>query len=795
MAPVYAITLYDTTETTNISGQLPEEVHISTLTQAFCTGYSFCLHNGRIWVKTDDSTQWELFLSTGLPFYKGSKHFAKDKWFDPPQAICEIACDDDTLMAFDTNGAMYRCYIKDTTPEKPFVWTNGFGWPAKDTFYQLPSVANKRAWAMGVRRQSVLYHEDIFGNQHHYGTMGLETLYFLCENGQEIRFTDSGLPTDLSRSILGPERGSFIARNMSVSADTIFLINDAGEMYTRLIDFDTMGADPMWFKYTYKAYKQNLSGKDYLSNYTEWGLPNEDWHRQPSIPLEGKARLSRFICIFQNGQGNYARELRVAGTDSEGTIGYYHKSLRGQTWSFTPARLSIQEQDFIPGKDAQPKLLHGKPHEYSYTGHVLKNGQPVAGITCSIPDFTLTTEGSCTLHFDTSDAHTEIPLYLLEVWTYITRNKPGLDGTPNNFFATPVFEEKQLDTTNKELSHILHTLFGNKNKEIYSLVAEATDQYVEITSTKENDIYTLFLTKYNTALTPQFFKITSIYTQPLIQYYSDDSLVLSPERTYTIDDTSEIHQKIQANIKYIESLHNEMEVYKKYYHGAFLFHWGFKTVDVLTTITLINKIVDFPKIKTLTHFGGTIIQKNAEKYKYLLAFQAMSYPYIVELVQKRLDFYQELLETIVRTQEPSKLNAALQADYTAYMKAAGIRTTYKGYSANTKSKATLSQVTVFPLTPLWELSIDNDTSGTIIRIELPNILTDLIEKQTESFTSDIVFITFAGTPKKEKQSPSVKKLTSKPGIFEKDGNTIRIWVMEGARKGAHKKLVFESAPI
>ena len=77
---------------------------------------------------------------------------------------------------------------------------------------------------MGCRRKDVLYHTDIYGNEHHYGTMGLETIYFLTEDGLHIRFTDSGLPADFSRQIQVPLNGRFISESLSASADTIFLI-------------------------------------------------------------------------------------------------------------------------------------------------------------------------------------------------------------------------------------------------------------------------------------------------------------------------------------------------------------------------------------------------------------------------------------------------------------------------------------------------------------------------------------------------------------------------------------------
>jgi hypothetical protein len=106
--------------------------------------------------------------------------------------------------------------------------------------------------------------------------MEIATTYVLLEDGQEICYTDAGLPADFSRNFTGPERGAFKAAALSASASTMFVINGAGEMYTRLADFDTTGCAPMFFKYTYIPYKSGLPGTNYLSNLTEWGLPAED---------------------------------------------------------------------------------------------------------------------------------------------------------------------------------------------------------------------------------------------------------------------------------------------------------------------------------------------------------------------------------------------------------------------------------------------------------------------------------------------------------------------------------------
>lgn len=188
----------------NVNGIFPQQVYIKTLTQTFCRDYQFCLVDGLIYYKLMpdaqysnpnlDERQWKLVGGTGLPTPK------KKDGFPIPKEIVEIGADADALVAFDSEGGMYQMFTNNNGPGKPFEWIWDFGFPERTHLVQNQLVKDKRGWAMATRRQDVLWHEDIYGNPHHYGTMGIETLYFLTADGQHIRFTDSGLPADFSRT-------------------------------------------------------------------------------------------------------------------------------------------------------------------------------------------------------------------------------------------------------------------------------------------------------------------------------------------------------------------------------------------------------------------------------------------------------------------------------------------------------------------------------------------------------------------------------------------------------------------
>ncbi|MGB5217096.1 MAG: hypothetical protein WBN66_02235, partial [Smithella sp.] len=200
-----------------------------------------------------------------------------------PSLILAIHADADELVALSDAGRFYWLRLEKGPSWEGKIWNHLWDWPEMESLHLQGRAANPRAWAIGRRNKDVLYHEDIDGNQHHFGTMGITTLYVLTSNGREICFTDSGLPADFSHTITLPDRGKYIAESMSVSASTIFVIDAAGKMYTRLVDFDTIGSDPMFFKYSYHREKRHDDGKDWDSNFTIWSLPAEDWQKQADI--------------------------------------------------------------------------------------------------------------------------------------------------------------------------------------------------------------------------------------------------------------------------------------------------------------------------------------------------------------------------------------------------------------------------------------------------------------------------------------------------------------------------------
>lgn len=768
----------------SINGYMPEQINVKTLTQTFCKGYDFSIYNGKIWSKSPEKTEWSLFLGTGLPFCKTDERLAGHLWFESPAAVTEIAADGDCIFVFDDNGKIYKLLTDFSTVDKPFEWLDTFGWPTKLTLTKDEKFQKARVWGTGIRRKDILYYTDSFGNDHHFGTMGLETLYFLTENGQEIRFTDSGLPASFSKTILGPERGAFIAENMSVSGSTLFLINDAGEMYTRLIDYDTMGCDPMFFKYTYSPKKEKLTGKKYRSNYTPWALPNEDWKKQPEIPLKDKAKLARYISISQNGKGNSARSLRVAGLSAEGKTGFYIKQIDDEKWEFKEAELFISENDYLKYANSADykneeikKSIRGKKHEFAYSGYVYKNNKKLESLECTITDFPLTTEGSCNLEItDTETGESKsILLYPLELWTFITQKDPGFDGTSRNYFVTPSFNPEILRSKNGEFGTVLSDIFIGTNLQLYSFSASATTDYIDI-SGKDSSEYRFFLTAEPIDISPDEYKANLLFSHPLIETsISESSLYLDESKNYSIVDVPEIYEVINANKNLLKLLKKDSEEFQAYSANATKTRWGYNFLDLLTSITFLNK-VDFPKIKTITMYGNDIMKNNAVSFQSMAEYRMFVYPFVIKLIQKRIEIYEDFLQEISKSTSP-KINPYLRKNYNEYFNDAGIPEKLNGKSdLILDNKVEIERIKKVPMYPALKLNSGNNS----ILVELPdfvNAFFDYKQKNTE-LKCNAEFRIVKKEIEKNKKS-ILEKALKKEGTFEFSGNTIIVCTNEG----------------
>ena len=724
----------------DINGPLPEKIFLKTRTQSFNSYHYYSLKSGLIWYKglslATGPSEWTLFMKTGLP------HNENEKDFQAPQKIVEISADGDELFALSEEGRFYRIVFDKGYSRKKNYWYDSHGWPATAPLLMEGSVTTNRGWVIGKRNRSVRYYEDIFGNQHHYGTIGILTNYVLLDDGQEIRFADVGLPSDFSRTLVGPERGAFIAENISASASTIFLIGAAGEMYTRLADFDTIGCDPMFFKYTYRPYVSKLRGKDYRSNYEPWGLPGEDWRMQPKIPLQGRAAISRRITILQNGQGNKARELRVAGRDAEGMPGYWSKPIFGDSWSFVRAPLHINAKDFLhPEAYTTGRGPRGPIADVRLTGSLWRDGRIVEGWSFEIPDFNIL-EGSCKLRIGRGNERAEIILHPVEAWSYHKRDLPGRDGTPKPYLGTIEIPAGGLDGLSDYSRAELERCFLSDDRELFSYLVEATTDYILIEPRDRlKRGYTLFLTASgDSTVPPDTFRVAQL--APLSEYerYASDELALPSAGPFFTRDLPAIRMRIAENERLKAELETRIRTLNTTRRRSLVSRFAYSAFSFVTHATLLYRI-DFPKVYTLTLHGGAIMELNDDQIDLVAGTRAWLDTLLLDLIKARIRAYSATAHKLEGDAAAADLPPGFAETYRHYMAAAGLPSNLNGRfkpandiadypeaMSDGTLRACLRPTTLNHDFPGWILEVGDEPAFALL-VELENVAGKIFERR------------------------------------------------------------------
>jgi hypothetical protein len=619
-----------------INGIFPEAVYIKTRTQTFNTYHYYILNEGLIWYKSRDSEKepfdWTLFQKTGLP------HNPWKLGFNKPERIVEISADADELVALSDKGGFYRFCFDIIVSRKTSVWLDRQGWPIEEQLFLDRRTGENTAWALGKRNSHVLYYEDPFGNQHHNGTLEIATTYLLLEDGQEICYSDTGLRGDFSRNYIGPERGAFKAIALSASGSTLFVMNDAGEMYTRIADFDIVGCDPMFFKYTYTPYKSDLSGTNYFSNLTEWGLPAEDWRAQPPVPLDGKARLSRYITILQNGQGNAARELRVAGLNGEGKSGYWSKLIYGEAWTFKTALLYLPPGSLLQSTGRGER---GKTLDAAFSGFLWEGSEKEQGVTYEIPNFNIL-EGSCELRITRGGETCGLTLYPVEMWTYQKRDfLPGRTGTPKIFLVTLSLEDDSLEGLSEDFAAFIRKRFGENDKKLFQYTLTAKNNFCLLQDSATAD-QVIFLTNGTIPDNfPEFDETWYLDYSDAVAIYNSAELTIGNQ----VLGPAGIRAKIELNRRLRERLKAEIKELERLRLLGFSISASYLPFDGIVRLSPLQ-FIDVPKIRTVTRFGAKIVLLNSTYTYRFSGIQTWANQKIINLLDLRIACYTELAKHI-----------------------------------------------------------------------------------------------------------------------------------------------------
>ncbi|MGW4245606.1 hypothetical protein [Nocardia sp. NPDC004722] len=414
-------------------------------------------------------------------------------WRIPPVPNClrgqitGISVDGARLVATGPEGKIYTLESADQTPEL-WWWTARFGAPTWLDPSGQRIRPGARAWSLSwldPRYVELLpfrqdgFWTDTAGHEQPVGGAGVDTVFVLSPEGNRITILDPWLPgsdplhpelpalaDDYSFEMAGPRDGRFRAINLSSAGSTTFVINEYGDMYTRLWDFDISGADTVFFSYSYQdqtardSAPNNFTGefarfaflRPFFAQYANIQLPPPDWIQQPKIPGE----ITSTVSIHQTGGHSFQRELRVEGRDDART-GFWHKPIDPNAdWEFTPTDqplmgepLDNRATDISESTMVGPSGVH-----YFY--------RDPAGWTASIRDFDYATGRMPVRVCAAAGGCADLDTYLAST-PQLGWQPEGLTETPreyHGFVVVPQQEWDALDGRSPQLRSIVEQFTG-----------------------------------------------------------------------------------------------------------------------------------------------------------------------------------------------------------------------------------------------------------------------------------------------------------------------------------------------
>ncbi len=473
--------------------KLPQDVPLKTPTLTFYRDQLFGLWGGLIWFKRNPALEgapeepWRLF-GDGLPFPADGR-----PEFERPTRIAALSADADDLIAVDEGGRVYVCTTESRALSSADGWSDGWGFPGKRALRLDERAKSAKAFAVGRRAEQVVWFEDGIGNRHNWGPMGTSTLYLLHQNGQELLFTDNGLPNDFSRELCGPDDGRFVAESVSASASAVMLIDRYGRVLTQFNDYDLNGGTPN-FEYTYRS--EVFADKDPESLRTSllpYYLPLLPWRWHEPVSLIGQARLSKRITILQTGVGNTARELRVGARGPSGEQGYFTKGIDDDSWRFVAdPTVQLPDDGWLDGDDvltgaverartgadvSKSRLPRGTSYRAQWKGTLSlpteKEGPlaEVKGVEVALDWNPYCPPGRLTFRVGPGGETFDVTLHTVDFWTPARRHRPGFDGSPLLLLGTLVFDDAVLLEQKKPVRALVEKLRPFHHQNFSVLVA------------------------------------------------------------------------------------------------------------------------------------------------------------------------------------------------------------------------------------------------------------------------------------------------------------------------------------
>lgn len=315
--PVPSTTGFDLLPAAPAGTRLPDEVHLRSDTTTFNRLWSFALAHGRIYTKPASAVGgWR---AVAVPACLDGR-------------VTAIAADDQELFALDAAG---RIHTMAQALNDPLLWNWTTRWGAPlwlgQQGYHIPK--DTISWSASVlsRFEDVTWTDPAGHDQKVLGKV--THIYALVGDGSRLVMMDPWFAPDHSYTVPTPIGGRFRSVAVSASGSEVFVVNEYGDMYTRLYDFDMRGSNTLIFRYAYDD-QSGLPvppefGFQFLPTYAAVQLPAVGWVHQPKVP----GRITSAISVHKTGPGSAARELRVEGRKG-GRTGYWRKAVDAPVWRF-----------------------------------------------------------------------------------------------------------------------------------------------------------------------------------------------------------------------------------------------------------------------------------------------------------------------------------------------------------------------------------------------------------------------------------------------------------------------------
>jgi hypothetical protein len=322
----------------DVVAQLPSTIAIRANTETFNRTYDFAVHGGRIYARALGAP--DVWRAIGLPACLDGN-------------VSEISADGDTLLATDLDRWIYTVSLGVPSPAAagwtrrwgPFFWT--------DMGMQIP--ADVVSWAasdLSAGEDGTF--TDRAGN--HHEPFGILTVYLLRGDGRTITTLDPWLPSDESREVCTPARGTTHIAGLSGSGSTVATVDRAGRISTRLYEFDVAGANTVFYDYAW----EDQTGVD----GPRVQLPAPDWVAQPAVP----GRITDRIGLQKLFTMPTGRLVRVEGLDAGAHTGYWEKDIADldpEAWTF------VRTDTPLLGRPLPLEPVEGfEPEDLQYVGAV-----------------------------------------------------------------------------------------------------------------------------------------------------------------------------------------------------------------------------------------------------------------------------------------------------------------------------------------------------------------------------------------------------------------------------------------